>query len=265
MDAMIQAQEDANAANERRYQQGMAIYDEIINRYSPGGSFGEASLSQLMGQKKRDIGKETQSLISSGLYGTTTTTGLPTKWEAEVGAPSRLRLEDIQMERLSQAQLGKAGFIERREDVGPSYSDLINWSAQSQGPGQTGTYSGGGGSSSELGITFGIGSDWSKGSSSSTRKGTGSLGGSSSSSYQSNIGGPQSSTNPLGKKYQPYPKEESEYVPTQGDYMTVSEGAGGDIKNPNEGYWLNFITGKKSSGRNKPTGSSQAGWQWIGG
>ena len=109
----------ARQANEQRYAQAMSIYDEIIKRYQPGGTFGKAALGQLETQKVRDVGRETQQMISSGLYGTTTTAGLPTKWEAEVGAPSRLRLEDIMMQRLSQAQIGKAGFIERREDVYP--------------------------------------------------------------------------------------------------------------------------------------------------
>lgn len=109
----------ARQANEQRYAQAMSIYDEIIKRYQPGGTFGKAALGQLEKEKTRAVGRETQQMISSGLYGTTTTAGLPTKWEAEVGAPSRLRLEDIMMERLSQAQVGKAGFIERREDVYP--------------------------------------------------------------------------------------------------------------------------------------------------
>jgi len=120
----------ARRANEQRYAQAMSIYDEIIKRYQPGGTFGKAALGQLETQKVRDVGRETQQMISSGLYGTTTTAGLPTKWEAEVGAPSRLRLEDIMMQRLSQAQIGKAGFIERREDVYPDVGAYAGYAAQ---------------------------------------------------------------------------------------------------------------------------------------
>lgn len=120
----------ARQANEQRYAQAMSIYDEIIKRYQPGGTFGKAALGQLEAQKGRDVGRETQQMISSGLYGTTTTAGLPTKWEAEVGAPSRLRLEDIMMQRLSQAQIGKAGFIERREDVYPDVGAYAGYTAQ---------------------------------------------------------------------------------------------------------------------------------------
>ena len=129
--------QEALAANEKRYAQAMAIYDEIISRYQPGGGFGKAALGQLEEQKVRDVGEETQAQISGGLFGTSVTAGLGTKWESEVGAPARLRLEDIMMERLSQAQLGKAGFIERREDVYPDVGAAAQYAAQAGGGGQT--------------------------------------------------------------------------------------------------------------------------------
>lgn len=132
--SQIQAEyNQAKQANEKRRQQAMAIYDEIVNRYQSGGEFGKAALAQLEAQKERDIGKETQAQISAGLFGTTAQTGLGTKWEAEVGAPARLKLEDIMMERLSQAQLGKAGFIERQEDEYPDVSAAAQAAAQGAG------------------------------------------------------------------------------------------------------------------------------------
>jgi hypothetical protein len=112
----------ALAANINRASQITAIYDEIINRYRPGGAFEATSLQQLEKQKSREVARETQQLISSGLYGTTVTGGLGRKFEEEVGAPARLKLEDIMMQRLSQAQIGKAGFLERIEDVYPDPS-----------------------------------------------------------------------------------------------------------------------------------------------
>jgi len=123
-------EEAAKAANLQRYQQAMEIYDEIISRYRPGGEFGRAALGQLEQRKIRDVGKETQQLISSGLYGTTTMAATGRRWEEAVGGPERLKLEDIQMQRLSQAQIGKAGFIERREDVGPDYGMIAQLASQ---------------------------------------------------------------------------------------------------------------------------------------
>lgn len=125
-----QQEEAAKAANLKRYSEAMQIYDEIISRYRPGGGFGEAALGQLETQKVRDVGKETQQLISSGLYGTTTMGATGRRWEEAVGAPTRLKLEDIQMQRLSEAQVGKAGFIERREDIGPDYSMIAQLAGQ---------------------------------------------------------------------------------------------------------------------------------------
>jgi hypothetical protein len=109
----------AREATDKRLAQATAIYDEIIRRYQPGGVFEERGLAQLGKQKTADVGGEMQQLISSGLYGTTTTAGVGRRWEESVGEPARMTLEDVMMQRLSQAQVGKAGLLERVEDVGP--------------------------------------------------------------------------------------------------------------------------------------------------
>jgi len=69
-------------------------------------------------------------LISSGLFGTQAAAGVGMQWERTVGAPARLRLEDIMMQRLSQAQIGKAQAIERREDIYPDYGLMSQLIAQ---------------------------------------------------------------------------------------------------------------------------------------
>ncbi|KKL50183.1 hypothetical protein LCGC14_2308030, partial [marine sediment metagenome] len=45
--------------------------------------------------------------------------GLGGAWEEDVGASARLSIADIAGQRMTQAQMGKAGFIERRQDTGP--------------------------------------------------------------------------------------------------------------------------------------------------
>jgi hypothetical protein len=127
----------ATSANLKRYDEAMSIYDTIISTYSPGGTFGKAARGQLEKQKVQDVGAETQNLISGGMFGSTTQAATGRRWEETVGAPARLKLEDIQMQRLSQAQLDKAGFIERREDVGPDMGMLAGLAMQA---GQTQTY-----------------------------------------------------------------------------------------------------------------------------
>jgi hypothetical protein len=136
----------ARTATDKRLAQATAIYDEIINRYQPGGVFEERGLAQLAKQKTADVGGEMQQLISSGLYGTTTTAGVGRRWEESVGEPGRMTLEDIMMQRLSQAQVGKAGMLERVEDVGPDaglYAQLMSQAA-SRPSGVTVIPSGGG-------------------------------------------------------------------------------------------------------------------------
>jgi hypothetical protein len=120
----------ARAANEQRYAQMMNIYNQVIARAQPGGAFQKAGLAQIEAAKTKGVGQETQQMISSGMYGTTTTAGIPARWEAEVGAPARLRLEDVMEQRLTQAQLGKAGAIERREDVYPDVGAVAQYTAQ---------------------------------------------------------------------------------------------------------------------------------------
>ena len=98
----------------------MNMYDQILGTYAPGGGFGAGMLSDIERQKQRDIQSATQSLVGSGLYGTTRTAGLGTQWEREVGSQARLNLGDQLAQRYTGALGQKAEAIERREDVAPS-------------------------------------------------------------------------------------------------------------------------------------------------
>jgi len=126
------ASEAAKQANISRYQQGLDIWKSIEAQYLPGGGFGQGALATYERTKERDIARASQSLVSSGLYGTTITAGLGKKYEEEVGQPFKLNLEDIRQQRLSEARGGMAGFIERREDVAPDpglYANLMQGAA----------------------------------------------------------------------------------------------------------------------------------------
>jgi hypothetical protein len=136
--AMVAAQQQANAANQQRAAEIRAIYQKNIEMYRPGGEFETKSLEQLAKTGERFVekgyGEQLQQAISSGTYGTTVTGGIKPRlrkqYEEEVGAPSRLRLEDILMQRLTSAQTGLASFLERQEDIGPGLSDIYNMAAQ---------------------------------------------------------------------------------------------------------------------------------------
>jgi len=116
--------EEAKAANLGRYEEAMRLYDEMIEQYKPGGGFGAGYEAELEQAKKVDTGAAMQHQISSGLFGVQSTGGLSRRWEAEVGSPARLRLEDLRMGRYGEAMASKAGVIERREDEYPDYGAI---------------------------------------------------------------------------------------------------------------------------------------------
>jgi len=127
----FQAMQDAaNAANEKRYEEALALYGDIVEQYKPGGAFGTGFEAELGRQKTKTVAGQTQQLVSSGLYGTSVTAGLGQKFEEEVGMPARLKLEDIRMGRYAEAVGQKAGLIERREDTGPDYGMIAQLAAQ---------------------------------------------------------------------------------------------------------------------------------------
>ena len=120
----------ARQANIDRRKQIEAMYDKMMGMVGPGGAFEKRGLGEIEAAKTKGVGKETQQMISSGMYGTTTAAGVGRKWEADVGAPARLRLEDIMQQRQLGVMGQKAGFLERIEDVYPDYSALMQMLAR---------------------------------------------------------------------------------------------------------------------------------------
>ncbi|MCJ7828772.1 MAG: hypothetical protein MUP81_03405 [Dehalococcoidia bacterium] len=121
---------EAKEATAKREAEVRGLYDTIIARYGPGGTFGAGYEADIATQKVKGVGAGAQQLISSGLYGTEAGAGLERAWEAEVGTPARLKLADIKAERLSQAEQAKAGFVTGIEDVYPDYGSLMQYMAQ---------------------------------------------------------------------------------------------------------------------------------------
>lgn len=119
-------QASARQANIARQKRIESMYSEMMQRYQPGGAFEKRGLGEIERAKTKGVGQETQQMISSGMYGTTTAAGVGRGWEAEVGAPARLRLEDIMQQRLTGIQQQKAGFLERIQEPYPDYSALMS-------------------------------------------------------------------------------------------------------------------------------------------
>jgi len=133
----LQAKEaQAYKANLERKEIIEEMYDEMIARYGAGGTFGAGYKAELETAKKSAISSATQTDISRGLYGVSP---YEATWEKEVGAPARLKLEDIKMEKLTAAEQAKAGFLERIEEPYPDYGLIASLAAQAvQTPTTTG-------------------------------------------------------------------------------------------------------------------------------
>ena len=139
-DMFQQAMDEANAANEARYQQGMGIYQNIADMFGPGSTYGAGQTAMLEQQKTQDVAKAQQHMAGSGLWNTTVAAAIPQAWEANVGMPGRLNIEDMRMGRYAGALEGMAGFVERRTDQGPDMGLFANLMAgASQGPGGYGS------------------------------------------------------------------------------------------------------------------------------
>jgi len=117
----------ANIARQKRIEE---MYDKMMGMVGPGGAFEKRGLGEIERARTKGVGGEMQQMISSGMYGTTTAAGVGRKWEADVGAPARLRLEDIMQQRQLGVMGQKAGFLERIEDVYPDYSSLLQMLAR---------------------------------------------------------------------------------------------------------------------------------------
>lgn len=117
--------DQVRAANLKREQEIRGLYGGIIGQNTKDSLFYKAGMQDIETESQRLVGQETQGLISSGLYGTTTAASVPTKVATQFTQPSRMKLEDILQQRKSEAQLGLAGFVERINEPYPDYSALM--------------------------------------------------------------------------------------------------------------------------------------------
>ena len=141
-----QQYDEAKQANEARYSQALGIADQAIKRYKPGGGFGEGAMAQYQQGKHQAMSQGMSSLVSSGLSNTTVAAGMPLAYEQEVGTPFRLQLEDMRMNKLTEAERAKADIIQNRQDTYPDLSMM----AQLQERASVDDTYGGGGSSLNL-------------------------------------------------------------------------------------------------------------------
>jgi hypothetical protein len=116
----IQAQWDASQqAVDERVQEVMGIYDKVAGMFAPGGDFGKG-FNMLLDQTKGEfIERGLSDLTKRGLSNVTSAADLGIAFEQQTGAQQRASIYDRSMEKYASTLLGKAGTIERIEDVPP--------------------------------------------------------------------------------------------------------------------------------------------------
>jgi len=95
-------------------------YQSILNaarqRFAKGGAFAGGALAELERTKKKMLAAGQQSLVSSGLAGSTVAAGLASKFEEEIGAPQRARIEEARTARQTDIDLALAQLSARAEE-----------------------------------------------------------------------------------------------------------------------------------------------------
>ena len=130
-DLYKEATEEAQAANEERYQQAMGIANQIVSMYSPTGLFGQGYKASLERAKSQSVSSGLASLVQSGRGASGGAASLATAWEQGVGAEARLKLEDLLTEKQATALQNKISLIQSKEDIYPDYSQLSQAAAAS--------------------------------------------------------------------------------------------------------------------------------------
>ena len=135
--------DEANAANEARYQQGMAGYGqlegEVMGMYGGMGNQRMADIDRAAEQKYSAIG---QDAVSRGLAGTTAPRSDHYGVFREAQGAKNQLAEDVtgqQANALMNIRGGALGFLERREDVAPNYDQLIRLAEMTGQAGYGGT------------------------------------------------------------------------------------------------------------------------------
>jgi hypothetical protein len=108
--AALEGKESLNKAQQREL-------DKINEVMGTESTFGQSYLDILEKQKVRDVSAAGQSDISRGLFGLR---DRGAEWEGQVGAPSRLKLEDLLTQGLSSALAGLGGFY---QNINAPYPD----------------------------------------------------------------------------------------------------------------------------------------------
>jgi hypothetical protein len=105
-----------------------SIYDQLLDRYKPGGAASQRAQTLFESERIKGVGAKTHALMSKGLANTTLDPGAV--WMSETGNVLKAKLEDLTESRYADIARQKAGFIERIQDVGPDPSAVGGYAQQ---------------------------------------------------------------------------------------------------------------------------------------
>ncbi len=135
----------------------MNILEEAIAKFSPGGGFAKSRGEQLETKRGKYTSSAQQSLVSSGLSGTTVGASIPAAFEEDVARPYQTETDLLRSSSLMQALLAKAGFLARQSAAAEDkrrYEEQLKIDADArgyQGGGYAASSGGGGGGGGSTG------------------------------------------------------------------------------------------------------------------
>ncbi len=123
---MYQDYTAGRARKETMFGKGVGALEGYADIFRPGGEYG-AGIEAMIGRgEKKAVASGYQNLVSAGLANTTMPMHLQQTYQEEIGMPTRLRSEDIRMERLGGA-LGSLGQMYAGYQSGaPSAGDIAH-------------------------------------------------------------------------------------------------------------------------------------------
>ena len=138
LSTMYQDYTAGRAQKETMFGKGVGALEGYADIFRPGGEYG-AGVEAMIGRgEKKAVAGGMQSLVSAGLANTTMPMHLQQTYQEEIGMPTRMRAEDVRMERLGGA-LGSLGQMYAGYDPGgPSAGDIAHMATGGFGMQQTG-------------------------------------------------------------------------------------------------------------------------------
>ncbi|KKM28013.1 hypothetical protein LCGC14_1568940 [marine sediment metagenome] len=114
------------AEEKAMFGKGVGALEQYADIFRPGGEYG-AGIEAMIGRgEKKAVASGYQNLVSAGLANTTMPMHLQQTYQEEIGMPTRLRAEDVRMERLGGA-LGSLGQMYAGYDAGgPTGGDIAH-------------------------------------------------------------------------------------------------------------------------------------------